>query len=120
MKTAAAALVCREPHDLSALRKSNAQVTHTRIRLLKADVSGTADSDEIFVDVTADWFVYGMMRLLTAALVQVGAKELSVDEFVHRVRTQDRNSFKTSAPANGLCLMHVQYPEATNPFNRNR
>lgn len=118
MKAAAATLVTNEQFDLNVFRKSNAQVTHARIRVFAADVHISPNCDEIFVDVTADWFVYGMMRLLTSALVDVGTKQLSVDEFVRRVHAQDRASFKSSAPANGLCLMQVAYPELVDPFIR--
>lgn len=118
MKAAAKSLSSEQSEDLSALRKSNAQATHARIRVIAADVHAAPESDEIFVDVTADWFVYGMMRLLTYALVQVGAHEVSVEEFVRRIRTQERGWFRSSAPAKGLCLMQVAYPKVIDPFNR--
>lgn len=114
MRRAATALINPAPTDLSALRKSGAQARHTEIRLLDANI--VSEHELLHIDITANWFVYGMMRFLVAGLVQVGAGRLDVDDFVFRVRTQNRASFKTSAPASGLCLMQVGYASEVDPF----
>lgn len=115
MQSAASALVSPTAVDLSALRKAHAQARHTSIRVLAADV--VAAPDGVFhIDITATWFVYGMMRFLAAAIVEVGLGRLAVDKFVQHVHSRDRAAFKNSAPAAGLCLMEVGYLAQMDPF----
>lgn len=101
--------------DLSAFRKSKAAASHTNISVLHSSVTQTR-ADMIEVCIVANWFVYGMMRLLTAALVEVGRGEISVDDFRNIVRTGNRSAITYSAPAGGLCLMEVGYAQHRNPF----
>eukprot|EP00188_Purpureofilum_apyrenoidigerum_P005503 Plantae.Rhodophyta-Purpureofilum_apyrenoidigerum.ctg7225.p1 GENE.Plantae.Rhodophyta-Purpureofilum_apyrenoidigerum.ctg7225~~Plantae.Rhodophyta-Purpureofilum_apyrenoidigerum.ctg7225.p1 ORF type:complete len:131 (+),score=17.53 Plantae.Rhodophyta-Purpureofilum_apyrenoidigerum.ctg7225:629-1021(+) len=68
------------------------------------------------VEVKADRFLYGMMRLLSASLVDVGTGKLSVCEFHNLLTAEDRSLVKTSAPAKGLCLLRVEYPSNLAPF----
>lgn len=117
MDNAAKALVSRSPRDLSAFRKSGAAATHTDITVLDASVRrSTANPHIVHVDIKATWFVYGMMRLITATLVRVGAGLVSFEQFASVLDRGDRDAIKSSAPASGLCLMEVGYPDDLNPF----
>ena len=58
-----------------------------------------------------------MMRLLTAALVEVGAGAMSLNDFGRAVSHGDRHALKSAAPAKGLCLMEVGY-DLGNPFGK--
>lgn len=78
---------------------------------------GDAPTDEasvVVIDVTADAFLYGMMRNLVAALADVGTGRLSGEEFAAMVREGRRPRHLTPAPAHGLHQWRVRYPgEAT-------
>lgn len=119
MDAAARSLVSSAAGDLAAFRKQGAHARHTMIHVMDARVR-KADRDEevVEIEVTANWFVYGMMRLLAAALVDVGSGEMSLESFRRIVQEGDRDAVKTSAPANGLCLMHVGYASDLDPFLR--
>jgi len=63
-------------------------------------------------DIRANAFLYHMVRSLVGSLVQVGAGQISVDEFEAMLLAQDSSLVKQLAPAHGLCLMRVEYSRA--------
>ena len=66
-------------------------------------------------DITANAFLYHMVRSLVGSLVQVGAGQLSAAEFEAMLLARDSSLVKQLAPAHGLCLMRVDYSEAGYP-----
>jgi tRNA pseudouridine38-40 synthase len=67
------------------------------------------------IEVQASGFLYGMMRLLVGQLVQVGAGLRSPESFTEIWQTEQRHEVKHSAPAKGLCLLRVGYPDFPFP-----
>ncbi|MFC6276004.1 tRNA pseudouridine(38-40) synthase TruA [Psittacicella hinzii] len=68
----------------------------------------------IVFDIQANAFLYHMVRNIMGSLLKVGKHELSVDEFKALIAAKDRNLAPPTAPANGLYLVEVLYPE---PYN---
>jgi tRNA pseudouridine38-40 synthase len=68
-----------------------------------------ADHDFLIFDITANAFLYHMVRSLVGSLVLVGSGQLSVDEFEAMLLAGDSSRVKQLAPAHGLCLMRVDY-----------
>lgn len=62
-------------------------------------------------DIAANAFLYRMVRTIVGTLVQVGQGHVSVDEFQTLLEARDRAQCKYMAPAHGLCLMQIDYPE---------
>jgi len=60
-------------------------------------------------DIEADAFLYRMVRSIVGTLVQVGWQQISPDEFRGILEATDRSLVKLVAPAQGLCLMRVDY-----------
>lgn len=114
MNMAAELLVSGSPRDLSAFRKARASASHTGIHIKDAAVRRRGGLVQL--DVTANWFVYGMMRLLAATLLQVGVGTMSIQKFKTIVQEGRREEVRFSAPASGLCLMRVEYPCGLCPF----
>ncbi len=65
----------------------------------------------LMFDIEANAFLYRMVRSIVGTLVQVGQGLISVDEFKAILDARDRSQCKYMAPAHGLCLMRVDYPE---------
>lgn len=63
----------------------------------------------IRVEVTADGFLYNMMRAITGSLYQVGRGYWPADRVREALRKQDRREAGFNAPPEGLFLMWVQY-----------
>ena len=69
----------------------------------------------IKIEIQADGFLYGMVRLLVGMLVQVGIGKMSLERFTHIWQNQLREEVRYAAPAKGLCLLRVGYPDFPFP-----
>ncbi len=65
-------------------------------------------------DITANAFLYHMVRSLVGSLVLVGSGQLPVDQFEVMLQARDPSLSKQLAPAHGLCLMRVEYSSAAS------
>jgi tRNA pseudouridine38-40 synthase len=111
MQHAIAPLVGR--HHLAAFHRANSSRDHSWVDV--HEVSCLQRGDFIEIEIQANGFLYGMVRLLVGMLVQVGRGDVSVEKFTHIWQTEQRELVKHSAPAKGLCLLRVGYPEFPFP-----
>ncbi|MCG9892654.1 MAG: tRNA pseudouridine(38-40) synthase TruA [Thermosynechococcaceae cyanobacterium MS004] len=105
-------------HHLSAFHRAGSRRPHSWVDV--QEVSCTqSDIDRsgslLKIEVQASGFLYGMMRLLVGQLVQVGAGLRSPEAFTQIWQTEQRQEVKHSAPAKGLCLLRVGYPDFPFP-----
>jgi len=63
----------------------------------------------ITIEIKANRFLHGMVRAITGTVVDVGrgAKEPGCIDTI--LQSSDRTMVSTHAPANGLCLVQVEY-----------
>ncbi len=107
MQTAANFLVGK--HDFTSFRGSQCQAK-TPIRTIHAiDISR---KDELIVlQVTANAFLHHMVRNITGSLIAVG-KQKSTPAWIKEVlEAKDRRLAGVMAPAQGLYLENVSYPD---------
>ena len=62
-------------------------------------------------DIEADAFLQRMVRSIVGMLVMVGRGQMSPSEFEGILRSRERGLVRQVAPAHGLCLTRVDYPE---------
>jgi len=67
------------------------------------------EGDLIHIDVTADGFLYKMVRNIAGTLLAVGAGQLPLSEIPKILKAKNRKTAWDTAPAGGLCLMAVKY-----------
>ena len=76
-------------------------------------VPGTYPADQISsllaVDIRADGFVYKMVRNIVGTLVEVGKRKIEPQQLKKVLEARDRAQAGPAAPAQGLCLISVQY-----------
>lgn len=65
----------------------------------------------VLIRVRADGFLRRMVRMLTAALVEVGRGRWSVEEPARRLARRDPGLAPPPAPPGGLYLVRVEYPD---------
>jgi len=65
--------------------------------------------DLIHIEVTADGFLYKMVRNIAGTLLAAGSGRLPLEEIPIILKAKDRKAAKETAPAEGLCLMAVKY-----------
>jgi tRNA pseudouridine38-40 synthase len=63
----------------------------------------------ITFDIEANAFLYRMVRSIVGMLALVGWGRIAVEEFEAILEAQDRSRIRQVAPAQGLCLMRVNY-----------
>ena len=67
--------------------------------------------DKLVYVIEANRFIRNMVRAIVGTLLDVGRKKISIQEFIMIIESKDRAKASTSAPAKGLFLIDVQYPE---------
>jgi tRNA pseudouridine38-40 synthase len=65
----------------------------------------------VYIDLEADAFLRRMVRRIVANLLLVGNGELSVEGFAGLLMLKDRRTPAVDAPAQGLCLIRVNYEQ---------
>ncbi len=61
--------------------------------------------------ITADRFLRNMVRAIVGTLVAVGKEKITLADFKEVLKSRERSRAGTSAPAQGLSLTAVTYPE---------
>lgn len=69
------------------------------------------DDDRWVFTITADRFLRNMVRAIVGTLMEVGRHRLTVDDFRQIIDCKDRCSAGDSAPAQGLFLHKIVYPD---------
>jgi tRNA pseudouridine38-40 synthase len=94
-------------HDFASFGKPP-QGEITVRQVMQADwlVAGT----RLAFDITANAFLYHMVRFLVGTLIQVGLGRLNADEVQQILAVRDLTRAAAPAPPHGLCLMRVTYP----------
>lgn len=100
-------------HHLAAFHRANSGRSHSWVDVQAAECY--RNGSFIHIEIQANGFLYGMVRLLVGMLVQVGKGELHPKDFTKLWVNQQREEVKYSAPAKGLCLLRVGYPSSPFP-----
>lgn len=95
--------------ELRAFHRSNSGREHSWVQV--QEVACWRQGSWVYIEVQANAFLYGMMRLLVGMLVEVGRGWRSVGEFTALWQQQRREEVKYAAPARGLTLLRVGYDD---------
>jgi tRNA pseudouridine38-40 synthase len=108
MQKACRALIGR--HDFASFVSSEETARQKRtIRdIFKAEI--TPDGDMIHCDICANSFLPHQVRNIIGSLIKVGQGKMTVEEFSGIVANAKPGSGGPTAPAQGLCLVRVNYP----------
>lgn len=107
MNEAAQALLGK--HDFSAFRAAACQANHAvrEIQAIKVERAG----NRVILDVTANGFLYHMVRNIAGSLLQIGNGEQSVEWMAQLLASRDRSRAAPTAAAAGLYLVGARYPD---------
>ncbi|MDA3862232.1 MAG: tRNA pseudouridine(38-40) synthase TruA [Deltaproteobacteria bacterium] len=95
-------------HDFSSFRAAACESRHAIRKITKISLEG---EQELLLTVAGTAFVQNMIRIIAGTLVIIG-KEFQKPEFVKELlNIQDRTKAGPTAPAKGLCLQKVIYPD---------
>ncbi|AKG23487.1 tRNA pseudouridine(38-40) synthase TruA [Calothrix sp. 336/3] len=100
-------------HHLAAFHRANSARQHSWVEVQAAECQ--REGAFVHIEIQADGFLYGMVRLLVGMLIQVGTGERSLSNFYDIWKSERREEVKYAAPAHGLCLLRVGYPDFPFP-----
>jgi tRNA pseudouridine38-40 synthase len=100
-------------HDFSAFRGAGCQARSAVRRLLSAQVARKLQGDTatVTIELTANAFLQHMVRNLVGVLVDIGRGTLPPAAAAEILASRDRTTAGVTAPAAGLTLIEVLYPE---------
>jgi tRNA pseudouridine38-40 synthase len=70
--------------------------------------------EQLIYTITGSGFLHHMVRNLVGTLVQAGAKRLDPGSIPALLAARDRSAAGPTAPASGLFLVSVEYPDSSN------
>lgn len=119
-----AAKMLEGTHDFSAFCSAGSQVTDKVRTIYNIDVNevpfserwgdslfGILEGREIRIRVSGSGFLYNMVRIIAGTLIEAGQGSRTADSIREALETGDRSLAGPTAPAPGLMLLGIQYPE---------
>jgi tRNA pseudouridine38-40 synthase len=103
-----AAALLKEYKDFTSFSKRNTQVKTFDCEILES--SWAQWEEGFYYEVRANRFLRGMVRALTATMLQVGRGKLTLLDFRRIIDAKDCTVASFAVPAHGLFLEEVEYP----------
>lgn len=95
-------------HDFTSFNATELTIIPNQIRKIeKVDI--VRQGDILQITLKADGFLRYMVRMLVAALVEVGQGRLSIDDIQTILDAKDKDAFTKNVPSCGLYLLSVDY-----------
>lgn len=94
-------------HDFAAFCSSGSSVTDTVRTVFDATVH--REGDIVFFTVSADGFLYNMVRIMVGTLLGITEGKISADDIPNIISSADRSRAGITAPPQGLYLDEVFY-----------
>ncbi len=106
----AAALFLGE-HDFTAFAAVGQEKPHYRCDVFESEWVRREGGKGIIFNVEANRFLHHMVRFLVGTMVDVGMKKRPFEDIPHLLKASDNSQTSPPAPAQGLYLMRVEYPQ---------
>jgi tRNA pseudouridine38-40 synthase len=97
--------------NFKSFAKSNDQPHDNDCIMHECSISFQEENLLVF-RIKANRFLRNMVRAITGTLVELGKAKITLEEFEKIISEQNRSSAGVSAPAQGLFLVKVDYPES--------
>ena len=96
-------------HDFAAFKAagSKAETTVRTIFLSR----WSRDGDCIVYDVAGSGFLYNMVRIMVGTMLRIGQSSDDISKLRHALECPHRENAGDTAPAHGLTLWRIEYPE---------
>lgn len=104
-----AAQALRGEHDFSAFRASGCQARHP-VREVH-DIAVRRQGSHVLLDITANAFLYHMVRNIAGSLMTVGTGEAEEGWIAEVLESRNRDEAGVTASAEGLYFVKARYPD---------
>jgi len=96
--------------DFTSFSKVNTQTTNNLCDIYQAEWK--EDGHRLVFTISANRFLRNMVRAIVGTLMDIGQHKLSALDMHRVIQDQERSAAGFSAPARGLFLHKIEYPEA--------
>lgn len=96
--------------DFASFCRTNTDVKTTICDLKQAEWKELDNGHAVFT-ISADRFLRNMVRAVVGTLFEVGRSKMTKEQFAEVITQHNRCAAGDSAPAEGLFLTHIEYPE---------
>lgn len=96
-------------HDFHAFMSAGSTLTNTVRTITRS--TWTQDGQTLIYEVSANGFLYNMVRILVGTMLEIGSGKLSRDAIARAIQSGQRNDAGGTAPPQGLILWRVQYDD---------
>ena len=96
-------------HDFAAFQAAGGTARTTVREISRTDLS--VNGPELILTISGNAFLYNMVRIIAGTLVEAGLHKRNTDAFVRAFSSLNRLDLGMTAPACGLELTEVRYPE---------
>ena len=94
-------------HDFAAFKASGTSSKSSVRNIYKTKL--WSEGERIFIELTGNGFLYNMVRIIAGTLLEVGQEKINPEEIIDIIESKDRKRAGRTLPANGLCLIKVNY-----------
>ncbi|WP_346857397.1 tRNA pseudouridine(38-40) synthase TruA [uncultured Draconibacterium sp.] len=95
--------------DFTSFSRLHTDVKTNNCKIMQAE--WRVEENQLVFVIKADRFLRNMVRAIVGTLLEVGKGKLSINEFCQIIENKDRGLAGASAPAQGLFLVDIGYPE---------
>lgn len=99
--------------NFSTFCRTQSETENRVCRVHVAEWVRESDDGDWRFEITADRFLYGMVRAVVGTLLETGQGKRPVDDIPRIIRLEDRREAGPAAPAYGLVLEQVCYEDPT-------
>ncbi|MDF2590327.1 MAG: pseudouridylate synthase [Anaerocolumna sp.] len=96
-------------HDFKSFCSTRTQVLDTVRTIYNLNID--KQDDMISITISGNGFLYNMVRIIVGTLIKVGLGVYPPDHVCEILEKKDRTAAGPKAPAEGLMLHHIDYPD---------
>ena len=96
-------------HDFNAFKCADSNMENTVRTVTRSD--WTQHGNLLIYTVEGNGFLYNMVRILVGTMLEIGSGKRPVTDMENAIRSGNRSDAGATAPAHGLCLARVVYPD---------
>ena len=96
-------------HDFNAFKCAGSSMENTVRTVTRSD--WTREGNLLIYSVEGNGFLYNMVRILVGTMLEIGSGKRPETDMQKAIESGNRSDAGATAPAHGLCLVRVVYPD---------
>lgn len=105
-------------HDFTSFAASGGQIVNKVRTMYYVNVQEDKEKNEVVFDFICSGFLYNMVRILVATLLEIGNNKRPVNDLPRVIAAKDREQVRETAQASGLYLYHVFYEDLPKKYRQ--